>query len=252
MKKVLIVIAVVLVALFLAKDFIASSFLTIAVRSFTDLSASLQSVSINVFKSTVDVKGFKLYNPSRLFKDKVMVDMPEVYISYYPGSFLMGTKHLKEVKLNIREFVVVKNVDGKLNLDYLKPVQQHMDQKKDAKKQDYKFMIDTLELKIDKVAYKDYSGSGEPMVKEYNIGVNERYTNITNPYSFAALVVFKALVNTSIASLAHFDLSPLKVSASDVISAVNSVTSAGGDVANDAVKAVKNLLPFGKQGAVKK
>ncbi|MFA5338809.1 MAG: hypothetical protein WC317_01510 [Candidatus Omnitrophota bacterium] len=247
MKKILIIIAVVLVVLFLAKDFIASSFLTVAVRSFTDLSASLRSVSLNIFKSAVDVKGFKLYNPPRDFKDRVMVDMPEVYINYYPGSFLTGTKHLKEVKLNIKEFVVIKNVEGKLNLDCMKPIQQQMDQKKGDKNQNKKFKIDVLELKIDKVVYKDYSGSGEPMVKEYNIGVNERYTNITNPYSFAALVVFKALASTSIASLAHFDLSPLKVSASDVISAVNSVTSAGGDVAKDAAKAVKNLLPLGKQ-----
>ena len=232
MKKILIVIAVILVVLFLAKNFIASSLLTLEVKSFTDLSASLRSASLNVFKNAVTVKGFKLYNPGKDFKDRVMIDMPEVYVSYYPVSLLTGAKHFKEVKLNIKEFVVVKNENGKLNLDSLKPIQAKTDQKKGDKNQDNKFKIDVLELKIDQVVYKDYSRPGEPVVKEFNIGLNERYTNIVNPYSFASLVVFKALVNTSIASLAHFDLSPLKGSASDLISG--------------AAEAVKNLLPFGK------
>ncbi|MDD5073285.1 MAG: hypothetical protein PHX64_05725 [Candidatus Omnitrophica bacterium] len=240
MKKILIIIAAVLVVLFLAKDFIAGSLLTLGVSSFTDLSASVQHLSLGVFKSAVDVKGFKLYNPPKDFRDRVMVDMPGVYISYYPGSFLTGTKHLKEVKLNIKEFVVVKNANGKLNLDCLKPIQAQTDRKRGDKNRDKKFKIDVLELKIDKVIYKDYSRPGEPVVKEFNIGVNERYANITDPYSFASLVVFKALANTSIASLAHFDLSPLKSAASDAL--VNATKNAVGA----ASEAVKKLLPFGK------
>jgi len=237
---------VILLVLFLAKDYIAGMFLTFGVSSFTDLPASLQKVTFGFFDGKIDVKGFKLYNPTREFKDRVMLDIPELYMDCDVGSFLSGTKHLKEVKLNIRELVVVKNVDGELNIDSLKAIQTKGG-KKEGSKQDFKFKIDVLEMRVDKVVYKDYSRAGEPVVREFNIGLNERYTNITDPYSFASLVIFKALVNTSIASLANFDLGPLKNAASDALAnATETATEAVTGAVSKGAEAVKELLPFGK------
>ena len=240
MKKIVIIIVAILVVLFLVKDFIASSIMTFSIGSFTDLYASIQKLDLGVFKSAIDVKGFKLYNPRTGFKDRLMMDMPELYINYDLGSFLTGTKHLKEVKLNIKEFTVVKNESGELNLDSLKAIQSKTNQKGTAK-QDFKFKIDVLELKIDKVVYRDYSTLGKPVVKEFNVAINERYENITNPYSLASLIVFKALANTSIASLANFDLGPLKDSASDAI--VNATKEA----VSKTTETLKELIPFGKE-----
>ncbi|MFH1790840.1 MAG: hypothetical protein ABH885_02515, partial [Candidatus Omnitrophota bacterium] len=54
--------------------------------------------------------------------------------------------------------------------------------------------IDRLRLKIGKVSYKDYSArQGTPRVMEYNINLDEEYTNITNPYTLVSLIVVKAL-----------------------------------------------------------
>lgn len=251
MKKVIIIVAVVCLVLFLAKDFIAGTFLTVGISSFTDLPASVEKLNLGVFKSAVDVKGFKLGNPKRVFKDRVMMDMPELYINYDLGSFLSGTKHLREVKLYIKEFDVIKNDAGELNLDSLKAIQTKMGKAggnkgeihKGEKKEDFKFKIDVLELKIDKVVYKDYSGAGEPQIKEFNVGINERYTNITNPYTFASLVVFKALSNTRISSLANLDLGPLQGAASDALS---TATKTAADTVSNATQVIKDLLPFGK------
>lgn len=263
MKKLFIVILIVLVALFLLKDFIAGGFLTFGIGSFTDLSASVQKVSLGVFKSAIEVEGFKLYNPRRDFKDRVMMDMPELYIEYDLGSFLAGTKHLKKIRLDVREFTVVKNEAGNLNINYIKAVEEEtgkgVRQKKEAgKEKDFKFRIDVLELKIDKVIYKDYSKAGEPIVKEFNVGIDERYTDITNPYSFVSLVVYKALYKTAIASLADFDLGTLKNAASDALVGATSLavdtavkaTGIGGEAAKGAVstttETIKKLLPLGK------
>jgi len=234
MKTLVIIIVAILVVLFLAKDFIAGAFLTAGISSFTDLPASVQKLSLGVFNSTVDVKGFKLGNPKMVFRERVMVDMPELYINYDLGSFLTGTKHLKKVKLYLREFVVIKNEAGELNLNSLKAIQTRG--QAGEKKKDSKFKIDVLDLKIDKVVYKDYSRPGVPVVKEYNVGIDEHYTNITNPYSFASLVVFKALTKTNIANLTNFDLGPLRGAASDALKEAVSKT----------VETVKDLLPFGK------
>lgn len=240
MKKIIIIIAAILVVLFLAKDFITGAFMAFGVTSLTDLSASVHRASLGVFKSAVDVRGLKLYNPRRDFKDRVMMDIPELYINYDLGSFLRGRRHLKEIRLHVKEVVVVKNEAGKLNVESIRAIQTRLEQKREGDKRDSKFRIDVLDLKIDNVIYKDYSTPGSPLEKEFKVGIDEHYTNITNPYSFVSLVVFKAVVSTGIASLAHFDFSPLKNAALDT--PVNATKKA----AEAAIGTVKNLWPFGK------
>ena len=232
MRRMLIIIAIVLIALFLAKDFLASTFLSFGIRSFTDLTASVKNLNLDVFNNIVDVKGFYLYNPKRIFKDRVMADMPELYIAYDPGSLLKGTKYLKKVRLNLREFVVVKNENGELNLDSLKAIRA----KAGAGKEKPQFKIDVLELKIGKVVYKDYSKAGKPFIKEFNVNLDERYENITNPNALASLIVFKALVNTNIAALANFDLGPLK----------NAVSGAAAKATKIATQAAETTAELGK------
>jgi hypothetical protein len=228
MKKILLVVVVIVVALFLSKDFIAASVFTTAIRSFTDLPAGVKSVKVGIFKNAAEINGFKLYNPKNAFKDRVMLDMPALYIDYDPGSFFAGTKHIRKINLNVKEFYVIKNEGGELNLDSLKAIQSKSSGSRGSK-QEVKFKIDVLELKIGKVIYKDYTKGATPFVKEFNIGLDERYENIDNPYVFASLVVFKALANTGVSSLANYDIGPLKNAASDAV--------------NKAVEGIKNLLP---------
>lgn len=212
LKKVLVLVAIILVALFLTKDFLISAMITNGIGAFTDLSASIKSIKVDLFKSVVDVKGLKIYSP-RTFKDRGMVDMPDFYVAYDLGSFLSGTKHIKLMKINLAEFDVVKNEGGLLNLDSLKAIEVPAG----AKKEETKFRIDVLELKVGKAVYKDYSRGGTTVIKEFNVNLNERYENITNPYTLASLIVFKALANTSIASLANFDLGSVKNMATEGI-----------------------------------
>jgi hypothetical protein len=80
------------------------------------------------------------------------------------------------------------------------------------------FAKNCIELKIGKVVYKDYSRGTEPFVQEFNVNLNERYSNITDPYKLVSLIVVKALWNTTIASLANFNLDGLKGTISDTLS----------------------------------
>lgn len=242
MKKILVILAIVLVVLFLSKDFIVSTIITTSVVSFADLPVDVKSVKVGIFKSTVEIEGFKLYNPKKIFKDRVMADIPQLYIDYDIGSLLTGTKHLRTVRLNLKEFDVIKNENGELNLDSLKAIESKRGGPSGIKK-DFKFKIDVLELKIGKVVYKDYSKGAPPLVKEFEIGLNERYENITNPYAFASLVVFKALANTSISQLANFDLRPLKdVSYDAIINATKVVSDAAGEAVKKAAESIKDLF----------
>ncbi len=241
MKKTALIVAAVVVALFLVKDFAAGFIFTSGIKAFTDLPASVKGMKVGVFKSAVDIDNLKVYNPKNSFKDRVMLDMPDFYIDYDLWSMFSGKKHIKKMRLDLKEFYVIKNEGGELNINSLKAIQSGSGRQgaKQPAKQDVKFTIDELDLKIGKVIYKDYTKGPSPVVKEFNVGVEERYTNIDNPYMFASLVVFKALANTGVASMANFDMSGLKTVSSGAISSAQ-------EAVKQAAEGIKKALPFGK------
>jgi hypothetical protein len=162
------------------------------------------------------------------------------------GSFIAGKAHLEEVRLNLKEFMVVKNEAGELNLDSLKAVgateeEEVIDEGKKEKTEMPDLQIDLLVLKIDRVIYKDYSKGTPPKVKEYNVNINERYENITNPKTFVSLIILKALKNTAIARLANFDLGKLQEGISGTVK----------KTAEIALEAPVKAIEIGKDAGVK-
>lgn len=220
-KNILIaagIIIAVIVVLLLAKDMIIKVSVEKGVELVTGLPLSIRGFNVGVVRSVVNITDLKLLNPKH-FKDRMMLDMPEIYVDYDLGAMLRGNVHLEKVRIDMKEFDVVKNEQGELNLNSLKVVQAKKEgaspQEKGGKAPSVK--IDYLRLKIGKVFYKDYSKGGEPSVKEFDINIDETYTNINDPYSLVSLIVVKALMNTSIAGLANFDINGLKGTVSDTL-----------------------------------
>jgi hypothetical protein len=167
----------------------------------------------------------------------------------------------------------VKNEAGELNLDSLRVVKEtegEEAEKDDGKKEKTEMpdiQIDLLELKIDKVIYKDYSKGGSPKVREFNVNIDEQYENITDPQSFVRLIIVKALKNTTIASLANFDIGKLQKGLTDTVrktaekalQAPGNAVEAGKDLIEEkaaetaketvgkAADTLKKFLPFGKK-----
>ncbi|MDD5634202.1 MAG: hypothetical protein PHW46_02885 [Candidatus Omnitrophica bacterium] len=229
-KKVIMAIAVVLVVLF-AFSVMKDVFVKVAIEKgaeiVTGLKLNMRSLSIGIVRSRVDIKDLKIFNPLG-YKDRVMLDMPGIYVDYdLPGVF-KGKIHLYEAKIDLKQFVVVKNEDGQLNLNSLKTVQEGKEPKEVKAKEKGKapeIRIDSLELKVGKVIYKDYSKGGEPSVQEFNINLDEKYTNIDNPNALVSLIVFKALANTTIAKLANFDMKLLKGNIGDTLASAQQMTA---------------------------
>ncbi|MEF9438444.1 MAG: hypothetical protein L0922_06815, partial [Candidatus Mariimomonas ferrooxydans] len=207
MKKAFKIIAIalaVLIVLSFAKNIIARTLVSAGVKAVTGLRISMKSMNVGIIRTLVDIKGLRLFSPAG-FPDREMLNMPEAYVDYDLGAFLKGKTHLEEVRLNLKEFVIVKNEKGELNLDSLK-----VGKKARKEKAPREFRIDALHLKIGKVIYKDYSAGTPPRVTEFVLNLDERYENITNPYAVSNLIVFRALVNTTVARLTDFELGPLK------------------------------------------
>jgi hypothetical protein len=264
------IVLVILIALFFGKNVIIKTSVTTGVRTMTGLKLSIRSMDFGIFKTLIGINELQLYNPSG-FVDELMFDVPEVYVDYDLGAFMKGRTHLEEVRLNLKEFLVVKNEAGELNLDSLKVVkaeeeEEEVDKDKKEKSKTRELQIDVLELRIDKVVYKDYSKGTPPKVKEYNVNIDERFENITDPKTFGRLIILKALKNTAIARLANFDIGKLQRGVTDAVrktaemaldtpdkavevgkEAGEKVKETARETVEKAADTIKKLLPFGKK-----
>ncbi|MFC1590557.1 hypothetical protein ACFL42_03605 [Candidatus Omnitrophota bacterium] len=253
MNKILkIVIGIIIVVLVLSffKDVIIKTSVEKGVQVVTGLKLRIQGFKVGIINTLVGIKGLQLFNPAG-FKDRVMLDMPEIYVDYDLPAALKGKVHLSEMRINMKELVVVKNEKGELNLDSLRVVQA---EKKGAGQKMKgapmgaipEIQIDKLSLKIGKAIYKDYSKGGKPSVQEFDVNLDETYTNITNPYKLFSLILVKTLMNTTIARLANFDLGPLKGAVSETLATAQKVAT---QAAATAVEAVKELDTGALKGA---
>lgn len=250
----LVIIVIVVLILVIAKDMIIKTSIERGVEAATGLKLVINSLKVDILKQIADIKGLNLQNPAG-FKDRTMVDMPAIYVDYDMQALLKNKVHVQDMKLDLREFYVIKNEKGVLNLDSLKVVQAQKTGEKpaEAKGKAPQIQIDNLQLKIGKVIYKDYSKGGVPDVQEFDINLNEKYTNITDPNSLVSLIVVRALFNTTISKLIDVNLEGLKGTISDTLSSAQDLLSTETlkGTAETLKKATEGLtegikLPFGK------
>ena len=250
MKRLAIILVgalVVLLVLSFAKDLIVKASVEKGTELVTGLKLSIGSFRVGLINTLVDIKNLRLFNPAG-FKDRTMIDMPEIYVDYDLGAILGGKIHLTKVRLNCREFVVVKNEKGELNLNSLKVVQAQKEGKKPAEKAVGKapqIQVDSLELKIGKVTYKDYSKGPTPSVREFNINIDEKYSNITDPYAVVSLIVVKSMMNTSIPSLTNFNLRGMEGTISGTLGTAQKVAAEAVTRAHESLRQVTGSMGAG-------
>ena len=241
---IILTLFILIAAVSLVKDAVVKSFLVNNVYDMTGFRLDMDSLNVSLINTSIDIKGLKLFNPEG-YPDKLMIDMPEVYMDYDLGAFLRNESRFRKMRLHLNEFVVVRNKHNELNLDSLKLV----DAVKNISRNDALlpgFRIDVLELKINRALYKDYSKSIKPKIREYNVNINAQYRNITDPYTFLSLVVAEALTKTPISRLANFDLTPFKERAAEAYKKTKTaIQSAASDILEKSKEmgdATKNVL----------
>ena len=216
-RKLIFALAVVLVIVIVGKNAIAKAAISTGVRAMTGLNLRIDKMSVKLLGSSVGINGLRLHNPAG-FSEKMMIDVPEIYVDYDPAALVAGRVHLEEVRLEIKEFLVIKNEKGALNINALKPVQeaektkgQPPAPKEPAQaKKPMSLKVDRMRLRVGRVVYKDYTQGPNPRVEEYAVNIDEQYQNITNPQALAGLIVARSLANTAIARLANFDFRALQ------------------------------------------
>lgn len=212
MKKIGTILLIAVAALFalaVLKNGIAQAAVQGVFKKVTGLDLKIGSLNLGLVAGRLDARAIELKNPAG-FADPIMMNMPLLLVDLEPASLFKGGAHLEEVQIDLKEFLVVKNQDGKLNLDYLKPAgSKDASGKTDKPAKAPQIQIDQLRLKIGKVVYKDYSKGGSPSVQTFDLQLDETYQNVSNVNAILPLIMTKVLYNTTLGKLVNFDLQGL-------------------------------------------
>ena len=242
------VIALVLLGVF--KNGIVQTVLSASISKFAHVPVGIGSTDVRFLSSFIDLRNIKVYNPSG-FPERMMLDVPQILIDFDPAPLWKGRAHFEEVRLNVKELVVIKNRDGKLNLDAVKPTQRESQQQKEKRQEQAqpgggkapKIQIDKLYLSIGKVIYKDYSAGPNPKIQEFDINIQNRlYSNIDNPGAVVSLIMFEALTRSGLSRLAGMDLGVFQDTANGAFSKGMGLVGEGADKIESASKGILSLF----------
>jgi uncharacterized protein involved in outer membrane biogenesis len=258
MKKIFKFLIVFMIIFFAAvlvgKNFIAKTAVTSGIKAVTGLQMDIDKMDVGLLSTMVGIYGMTLQNPSD-YSDRVMVHLPEIYVDYALNAFLQGKTHLEEVRIDLKELHVIRDKDGKLNIESLKVAKKEKEAGEPGEKEKTEIKIDILDLKIGEVSYKDFTLGREPKPLKYNVNLHEKFHNITDLNEMGKLILVKALMNTNIAKLANFDIDSLKSGISETLKKATDVTKPVQEVGEKASEAVEEMtddikeklkLPFGK------
>ncbi|MBI4387541.1 MAG: hypothetical protein HY582_00660 [Candidatus Omnitrophica bacterium] len=232
LSRILIGLVVLVAALFLMRNAIAKIAIEKGVHAATGMNLGVGSIDLDFGKTFVRAKDIQLFNPGN-YREKVMVELPELYANYDLPGFFKGKVHLEDLAIDLKEVIVIRNEKGELNLNSLKPVKKAQTEKETSKPAAAKpaagearqgrpagkapaLQIDRFHLKIGRVVFRDYSMFGSTLTKDFNVNIDKHYTNITDPNALVSLILVEALRNTTIGSLANFNFDSLKGMTGDV------------------------------------
>ena len=94
--KILIILAVVVGGLLLAKDAIIKSAVKHALKKETGFDLAVGSINVALLKQSFEVTGLKVLNPSD-FPERDAFDIDRLYVQYDLFSFFSPTTHLRRV-----------------------------------------------------------------------------------------------------------------------------------------------------------
>ncbi len=212
-KKLLLLIVLLLVVVLLGKNFLIKGGAQGFVKIKSGMGLDISKFNLGLLSSKLDIENIELFNSSRFNKER-MISIPKIYVSLSVPRLLGGALYIEKAQFNLEEFVIVRNEDGVLNLkdfDAFKPAEKEESKKEEVKKDKIKkkteFFIESLELKIGKVLFKDYEGGGAPKVKTYKIGLDKKLNNVDSVSMLSNAILFEVLTKTNLANLLNIDVS---------------------------------------------
>ncbi len=193
LKIVLILILLSVLAAAVFRHKICRVLIEEATTRITGLNLSIEELNLDILKNSLYLRGITLHNPEE-FDQPALARIEELSIKYDLLGSLGGTAHLRRVKAEVSEINIVKNEKGNSNLSSFSPNQQSGEpagenlavsvsaQKPETEKSSRrpKFLIDSLELSLDRVVFTDYAAEiGKPAVIIFISKGPQRFKNVS-------------------------------------------------------------------------
>lgn len=209
MKKWLKWIGITLAALVVfsfVRDLALKSVVTAVASRVIGAPVRMDGFSLGLMRQSVRITGLRVYNPPG-FPREAFVDIPIVSVDMDSSALFQGKLHLERVEFTLKELVLVKNKEGKSNLDSLKVAgKQEKGDKKPAR--EMALQIDLLKLQMGRVVQKDFRVK-PPSVEAHEIGISKTYKDITSPQQLAALILMEPMKSAGIKGAALYGAAAL-------------------------------------------
>jgi hypothetical protein len=205
MRKFIIILGIIVISLAcitIFQNLIIRSVVTKVASDITGAPVHMDVFSLNLLSSTINISGFKMYNPGG-FPEGVMVSCPKIKVIYDRATLFKPKRHFLIVEIEFKELVLTKNKEGKLNVDSLKIVQQS------KSSLPVPMQIDLLTLSIGKMVYKNYTAGTEPRVRVYDINRHSSYKNIPTAQQLTLLVLAEPMKAAAIKEAAIYQVAML-------------------------------------------
>lgn len=207
--KIAILAVILLFGFCLARDFFIKSLVGTVAANITGAPTSVGGLSLSLIRQSVKISNFKMYNPKGFPKD-ILVDIPRMSVTCNLGALITGKIHLKRIELEIKEIGMVKNKEGRLNVDSLKIASEESPAKEKKRPvKELAMQIDIVSLGMGRAVSKDYSAQGQPVIKVYDINLKRTHKNITSAQQLAVLIISEPLKEAGIQGLKVYGVSAL-------------------------------------------
>ena len=223
--KILLSVVAGVFVLSLMKNSIIQAVIEHSISSAAHVPVHIGRTQAKIFSTAIRLERLRVLNPKG-FPEKVMVDAPLVSVDYELPPIFKGQVHFKEVNVNLKELIVIKNREGQLNVNAVKPTPKENAERKEKqneiqkKKKPMKLKIDRLRLSIGRVVYRDYSGGGSsPTEQIFEVNMRDRvFTDIHDPAVVVNVVMFEALTRTTLSRILSLDTDMFKEGTMNVLS----------------------------------
>ena len=173
---ILCALGAIVTALFLARDFLIRSLAERHLRQQTDLETKISRCELKLASGTLKVNGLRIFNPPE-FGGLALIEIPEIFIQLDARHSSARTLRLKLLRLNVAEMNVVRNKDGRLNLDCVERVAKAVI---GSGRSGTKFGgIEQILLSVERASYRDLQDTSQSRV--FQLGIkDELMENITS------------------------------------------------------------------------
>ncbi len=210
MKKIAIVVIVIVIALVVFKDFFIQSAICNVGTSVLGAPVEVGSFGWDLFTQKIHVRNLRVFNPPG-FPSQPLIDIPAIDVDYDLPALMKGNLHFPYIHIDLKEMVIVKNAEGRLNVDALKVSQKPTAQPSSPSTQVIRpLSIDVMKLSLDRTVYMDYTRSNQPVVKVFDVGFKDKvFKNIKSVQQLSIVILTQGMGPAAIKTAAIYGVATI-------------------------------------------